>query len=137
MEIPETIQQKLNAIRFSLFLLGISLMIRYVSFRNKAVKARLNMKDRTVGIRTTDQKAARTFSFKNGKIKSSGRVLPQTDAALIWSDAGLAFSAMASGYDGNIFRAFQQGNALIEGDAEDIFWFFSTLREVKDFFTAG
>ncbi len=43
------------------------------------------------------------------------------DAAMIWNNAQNAFDVSKSGYDGNMFRAFQKGEATIDGDAGVVF----------------
>lgn len=120
---------KLSAfVRFFILLQLVSLLIRSAAFKNREYKKRLAKKERSIQIRTENNRISRTYRFKKDRNKLSSN----PDAALIWAEPSMAFIAMTSGYDGDVFSAFQSGNAFIEGDAEQIIWFFSMVREAKD-----
>jgi len=118
--------------KLSILLYGLSILLKLASKKNMSIKKRCMDKNATLLIRTKDGNTARSFIFLNGKIFSKGGNTSCFDAALVWKDAPKAFKTLTSGYDGDFIKDLNNGDLVIEGDPGLVFWFSSTLREIKD-----
>ncbi|MBW2182104.1 MAG: hypothetical protein JRG81_17305 [Deltaproteobacteria bacterium] len=79
-------------------------------------------------VKTKDNKNGKRFIFKDGEF-STDSVLDQYDAAMVWSDAGIAFNAMKKGEEG-IMDALQNHLVGIEGQIHSFTWFGAAMNYV-------
>jgi hypothetical protein len=83
--------------------MGFSILLKLLVFKfkkaakiNKDFKKFLMGHECTVVIKTKDGKRGKRFIFKNG-LFSADSVLNEYDAAMIWSDAKVAFKGLKDG----------------------------------------
>jgi hypothetical protein len=81
-------------------------------------------------VKTKDNTKGKRFIFKDGKF-SSDSVLDQYDAAMVWSDAKIAFNAMKKGEEG-IIDALQHHLVGIEGQIHSFTWFGAAINFVME-----
>jgi len=120
----------MTKLKLKTLLLTLALVIKYSQCRYPAIKERFKGENRAIKIQAG--RTEKTFTIKSGRFHLSTVRKSACTSGLIWTDAGTALSVMTSGYDGDMIKAFQNNQAHIQGDALEIFWFFSTLKEIKD-----
>ena len=122
--------------RLTILLYALSILLKRAPEKFAPIKKRVIGKNITIQIRTRDGKRIRSFTFSKGKVFSTlsqNRNNTKTpDAALVFHNYQKAFKTLTSGYDGDFMRDLDSGDLVIEGDAGLVFWFSSTLREIKD-----
>lgn len=79
-------------------------------------------------VKTKDNKRGKRFIFKDGQFSSDSK-LDDYDAAMVWSDAGIAFNAMKKGEEG-IMDALQHHLVGIEGQIHAFTWFGAAINFV-------
>ncbi|MGQ9842599.1 MAG: hypothetical protein ACUVRK_03450 [Spirochaetota bacterium] len=107
--------------RFALLLKALSVMLHIASRRNQTFKRFIGTVSVAVAIKTINNKG-RTFIFNNGTVTST-RSLKHYDAALVFSNANLAFKVLKEGTQEASFYAAATGNLHVEGMAFYIQWF--------------
>ena len=110
--------------KFSLLLLVLYIKLKRASVKNAAFKSYIGTMNAKILIKTADGKRGRLFIFKKGNLSSlPGGKHPDFDVALVWSDAGTGFKAMASGRQEESFKAAAEGKLKVEGMAVYAQWF--------------
>ena len=100
-----------------------------MSFRKIAEKRSRDLdKAHNDQVKTKDNKKGKRFIFKDGKF-SADQNLYDFDAAMVWSDAGIAFNAMKKGEEG-IMEALQNHMVGIEGQIHSFTWFGAAINFV-------
>jgi len=112
--------------RFSLLLALLVFQFKKTSKSNRNFRKFLMGHECAVVIRTKDGKRGRRFIFKNG-LFSTDAVLDRYDAAMVWSDAGVAFHGLKNGEEG-IKHALQNHCVYIDGKVQDFNWFGAVLK---------
>ncbi len=79
-------------------------------------------------VKTRDGKKGKRFIFENRTFSSDSN-LDEFDAAMVWSDAATAFTAMKKGEDG-ITEAIQNHKVAIEGKLHSFTWFGAAITFV-------
>ena len=82
----------------------------------------------SIVVKTRDNKNGKRFIFKDGTF-SSDTNLNEYDAAMVWTDAKTAFSAMKKGEEG-IMDALQHHLVGIEGQIHAFTWFGAAINFV-------
>ena len=109
--------------KFSLLLFILFQKIKRAARTNKAYQSYIKTMEAKILIKTADGKRGRMFIFDRGKVSSLRGDQLGFSAALIWSDAAVAFKVMASGSDEASFHAAAQGKLKVEGQPFFIHWF--------------
>jgi len=84
----------------------------------------------TIVVKTKDNKSGKRFIFKDGQFSADSE-LDQYDAAMVWSDARIAFAAMKKGEEG-IMDALQNHLVGIEGEIHSFTWFGAAINFVME-----
>ena len=79
-------------------------------------------------VKTKDNKTGKRFIFKDGNF-SSDAILDEYDAAMVWANPKIAFSAMKKGEEG-IMDALQNHLVGIEGQIHSFTWFGAAINFV-------
>ena len=114
--------------RFLLLLTILSSKFKKAAEKNPDFQKFLMGQECSVVIKTRDNSKGRRFIFKDGRFSCDKR-LDQYDAAMIWSDAGLAFNAMKRGDEG-ITEALQNHRVAIDGKLHAFTWFGAAIKFV-------
>jgi hypothetical protein len=113
---------------FSLLLTILALKFKKASKANKDFKKFLMGHECIVVIKTKDGKRGKRFIFKDGTF-SSDAVLDEYDAAMIWSDAKVAFKGLKAGEEG-IQHALRNHLVGIDGEIHSFTWFGAAITFV-------
>ena len=79
----------LGAIKLSLILFGLSLLLKFQAWRHPAFRERLREKDLTGQFVARDEEIGRWFRFQNGRISSGRGVLKDADVTVAFKNAKL------------------------------------------------
>jgi|GEM_PF-5216289 len=120
----------MTRLKLKFLLLALAVALKFSQSRYPGIRERFKGKNRTIKIKAG--KTEKTYTIRNGRFHLTAFREPACTSGLIWTDPGTALAVMTSGYDGDMMKAFQNNQARIQGDAMEIFWFFSTLKEIKD-----
>ncbi|MCG8635413.1 MAG: hypothetical protein MI863_16390 [Desulfobacterales bacterium] len=121
----------MSRLKFKCFLITVFLVVKAAGSLFPAIKA--GLKGRNCHIRIQAGKTGHTFSVENSRLIFSSSNPPTS--VLDWEEPGTALAAMTSGYDGDMIKAARDNQVRIHGEAVEIFWFFSILKEIRDILT--
>ncbi len=113
---------------FSLLLTILALKFKKASKTSKDFKKFLMGHECSVVIKTKDGRRGKRFIFRDGTFSSDG-VLDEYDAAMIWSDAKIAFKGLKGGEEG-IKHALQNHLVGIDGEVHSFTWFGAAIKYV-------
>lgn len=117
----------MDPLKFRALLFMLSLILRWGLFRHPDLRARRAETDTIIRIQA--QGVGRTFALVRGRLSRK----PHAPVAVLdWTHASKAVAVMTSGYDGEMMKAFQNEEVSIQGNAREIFAFFSIIKEIKD-----
>ena len=114
--------------RFLLLLTILSSKFKKAAEKNPNFQKFLLGQECSVVIKTIDNAKGRRFIFKGGRFSCDKR-LDHYDAAMIWSDAAIAFNAMKRGDEG-ITEALQNHRVAIDGKLHSFTWFGAAIKFV-------
>lgn len=114
---------------FKILLYNYSWLFRFTRFRHLSFKERLAEKNFTVQIRDKQNKAQRSFTFKDSKVSSKVNGGPDSDFVLIWRTVPVGCRVMvdiALGKPRALKKAVICGDLILSGDAMMVKWFLDT-----------
>lgn len=114
---------------FKALLTGYYVLLKFSALRYGAFSKRLAEKDFTLLIKDKDNKVARNFIFKDGRVTSSSRPGPDFDFSLVWSSVPLGLKVMVEMGMGNVEamqKAAIKGDLKLAGDASVVGWYLET-----------
>lgn len=109
--------------RLSIVLFVLGLKLRWSAWRDESFRARLRRVDRLIVIRTADGRQARSFLFRDARVRHYRGADPAATAEMVWSDAGVAARTMLSTSPLENFSAIGRGDLVINGNLQDALWF--------------
>src|ERR687897_770693 len=77
------------ALKLSLILFGLSLLLKFQAWRHPAFRARLKEKNLTAQFMARDEEIGRWFSFRGGRITSGFGVRKDADVTVAFKNAAL------------------------------------------------
>lgn len=116
--------------RFLLLLAILASKFKKSAATNTNFKKFLMGHECKIVVKTKDNKKGKRFIFKDGQF-SSDSVLDQYDAAMVWANPAIAFTAMKKGEEG-IMDALQNHLVGIEGQLHSFTWFGAALNFVME-----
>ena len=114
--------------RFLLLLAILAFRFKKTARRNPDFKKFLMGHECRIVVKTRDNRKGKRFIFHQGSF-SADTVLNEFDAAMVWTDAKIAFSAMKKGEAG-IMAALQNHRVGIEGQLHAFTWFGAAINFV-------
>ncbi|HHO75437.1 MAG TPA: hypothetical protein ENN05_03285 [Deltaproteobacteria bacterium] len=114
--------------RLSLLLFLLSVKLKMAAKTNEAFQNYIGTIELKILIKTANNRWGRLFVFDKGKVSSIGGANHISDAALVWSDPGSAFSVMLKGTEEASFNAAAKGKLKVEGMAYYIQWFNDAVK---------
>jgi hypothetical protein len=112
-----------------LYILGRKLIKKALT--NADFKKKISEKKCTVLIKTADNKKGRYFTFANGSVASTSGIAANPTVSLVWKDAAIGFSTLASSDESKSMKALENGDLQLEGDIETALWFTDVAKMVR------
>ena len=122
----------MGALKFSLMLFGLRLMLWMQALRYQAFRDRLKEKNFTAQMKTKDDSVGRWFTFKDGKVSSGSGVKQDAEIVLTFKTADIAARLLMPPID-----QLEQINAMkdfllsLEGPDDLALWFTQTIMQTQ------
>lgn len=116
--------------RFSALLFILYNVLKIASVTNKAFKKYISKTSARILIKTADSQRARLFIFDKGKLSTLSGDQKDFDVALVWKDAGTAFSVMTDKSSDASFNAAAEGKLKVLGMSLYAQWFEDGIKLV-------
>jgi len=116
-----------NAMKLSLILLGLSILIKYTAWRYSAFRDRLKEKNLTAQIKTWDDSVGRYYVFQDGKVTSKAGIHGNPDICMSFKTAELAADLLMPPINWlDQINALKDFKLKMEGDDGLANWFAQT-----------
>src|SRR3954464_8269451 len=132
---PRGKQMNLGALKLSIILFGLSLLLKFQAWRHPAYRERLKEKNLTGQFIARDEEIGRWCRIEDGRVTSGSGVLKDADVTVAFKNATLGASLLTPPINWLDQINAQKAFALtVEGDDGDANWFAQTIMMCQ---TAG
>jgi hypothetical protein len=109
--------------KLSLLLFALSMRLRLRHRLSAEFRKKLRERACVLVMRTEDGRQARTFTFRDGQVRSRAGWDRAADTELVWCDADTAVKAMLSRDELDMFSAIGRSQLRILGNLAYALWF--------------
>ena len=109
--------------KMSLVLMALGAKLQASALFSKEFRKKIRHMDRTIVIRTANNKHSHTYVFRNNKFYHYPLSSKKATVELVWKNPNTALRTMLSDEELDSFSAIGKGDLVIKGNFQDALWF--------------